>query len=160
MTGGKCAETERSLESQVEESFLNCGARMTSRENCGKEDENVKMSLSGGLIWKVFWILEQLTCFFSPSAYIHYWPVGSVSCNMNMADMLSHTAICCSWTTILRCFYQLYPNNQCWNALPEQSLIFQATVLWVATCHINNGWNGLFYTWKVHVYDVGLIWPM
>ena len=54
VTGGKCAETEKSPKSQVEESVLNCGARMTSGENGGKEDENVKMSLSWGLIWKVF----------------------------------------------------------------------------------------------------------
>lgn len=46
VTGGKCAETEKSPKSQVEESVLNCGARMTSGENGGKEDENVKMSLS------------------------------------------------------------------------------------------------------------------
>lgn len=46
MTGGKCAETEKSLKSQVEESVLNCDARITSGDNCGKEDEYVKMSLS------------------------------------------------------------------------------------------------------------------
>ncbi len=54
VTGGKCAETEKSLQSQVEESVLNCGSKMTLGENCGKEDENVKKSLCGGLIWKVF----------------------------------------------------------------------------------------------------------
>lgn len=50
MTSGKCAEAEKSLKSQVGESVLNCGAGMTSGESGGKEDENVKMSLSGGLI--------------------------------------------------------------------------------------------------------------
>lgn len=54
MTGGKCAETEMSLKSRVEQSAPNCVARMTSEENCGKEDENVKASLFTILIYKVF----------------------------------------------------------------------------------------------------------
>ena len=104
--------------------------------------------------------LERSTCFSPLSAYIHYWPVGTVCCTVNMADMLSRTAICCSWRTLLCCFYQLYLTNQCWHALAEHSLIFQATVLWLVTLHIDTGWNGLFYTWQVYVCDIGLIWAL
>lgn len=133
MTGGKCAETEKSLKSQVKESALNCGARMTSGENCGKEDENVKMSLSGGLIWKVFsvcWrqkiravdlfpphrlcllcLYPLLTC---RECFLYREYGRYVILHRHLLQLNDHSL----------CFYQLYLTNHCWHALPEQSLIF------------------------------------
>lgn len=70
VTGGKCAETEKSLKSRVEESVLNCGARMTSGKTVARK---MKMSQchSPEVWFEKFFLsaedgkLEQSTCFLS-----------------------------------------------------------------------------------------------
>lgn len=161
MTGGKCAETEKSPKSQVEESVLNCGARMTSGENGGKEDENVKMSLSWGLIWKVFSVYWRLKIravhLFRNSSFLYllltwrdllfYHECDGYVRETFVAAEQPFSAVC------VRFIWPISADVLC----PEQSPIFQATVLRIATSRINIRRNGLFYTWNINVYDVGLI---
>lgn len=118
VTGGKCAENEKSLKSQVEESVLNCGARMTSGENCGKGDENVKMSLSGGLIWKVFSVYWRLRI----RAVVSFLPLSVSIIDLKGAFLppwiwqmcYLYTAAGGSWSCFLCCYL---------SALSDQSAV-------------------------------------
>lgn len=119
MTGGKCAETEKSLKRRVGASVLNCGAGMTSGggNRCdGDGDENVTLQrcdLKSFSLSTKGRALEQTP----PPAWIY-----------RRGIRLS------------------YSRRPVWLRLTRQGPTCSASVLQAAARHINSGGNGFFYS--------------